>query len=477
MSSLVLLAGVGVCLVVLYTALAVAVAHLFTTPRRVLPVAHRGAPCERVQFCARGESLRLTASYLRAPDALAVVLLVHGRDACRGDELRGTTELLVLELIRCGLSVMMVDLRGHGESDHARLTFGRRERHDILGAVDFLLARGYTSGSIGVLGASMGGASAIAAAAEEPAIGALITDSAFASLDEVLATQFTRLTKLPLFVLNGALIAARVLTGVNLLQDAPRQNMRRLRGRPTLVIHAEHDPFVPVHHAHTLAEAGEGAMWITTGTKHLSSFDVAGADYRERVGAFFAQHLAVTHPSSAHGAQKSEARIAIAKTATADMVGDDHTRYPKQINAKCRDVCSLDDVDTRGRGPAGHIALMDGWVRASRLAGIFNGDEYLCVHELFMIEQLLKAAGLSPSFFVIHARSAPRNRPALHAPRVRPSGDGRRAGRARFGSPGFDGAGAWRGECQFGPFRWDRRWCWRCGGEAVGTALIARANA
>ncbi len=290
-SSLVVLASAGVFFLLLYTALAVVVAHLFTTPRRVQPVAHSGCAYERVQFRARGESLRLMASYRRTPDASAVVVLVHGRDACRGDELRGTTESLVQELISRGLSVMMVDLRGHGESDHARLTFGRRERRDILGAVDFLLTRGYSSGSIGVLGASMGGASAIAAAAEEPAIGALITDSAFASLDEVLAAQFTRLTRLPLFVLAGALVAARALTGENLLHNAPRQNMRRLRGRPTLVIHAEHDPFVPVHHAHILATAGEGEMWITAGNKHLSSFGVAGADYRELVGAFFAQHL------------------------------------------------------------------------------------------------------------------------------------------------------------------------------------------
>lgn len=303
-----LMESAGVFLLLLYTVIAVVVAHLFTTPRRVQPHAHGGSPCERVQFRARGESLQLIASYRRAPGALAVVLLVHGRDACRGEELRGTTESLVLELITRGLSVMMVDLRGHGDSDHARLTFGRRERRDILGAVDFLRGRGYASGRIGVLGASMGGASAIAAAAEEPAIGALITDSAFASLHEVLAAQFTRLTRLPLFVLAGALVAARALTGEDLLHDAPHENMRRLRGRPTLVIHAEHDPFVPVHHAHVLAQAGESAIWITDGHKHLSSFGVAGADYLERVGVFFAQHL-----NSARG------RIPAAEIAMADV--------------------------------------------------------------------------------------------------------------------------------------------------------------
>lgn len=291
MSGIAIMAGVGVLMALIYVAVAVVVAHLFTTPRRMRSAVHEGTSYERVQFCSRGESLQLVASYHRTPDATGAVILAHGRDSCRGDELRGPTQSLVLELASRGLSVIMVDLRGHGESDEARLTFGRRERRDILGAVDFLLERGYRPGSIGVLGASMGGVSAIAAAAEEHAIGALITDSAFASLEEVLAAQFTRLTRLPSFVLAGALLAARALTGEDLLRHAPAHNMLRLRGRPMLVIHAEHDPFVPVQHARDLAMAGQCDSWITGGSRHLASFGAAGPEYLDLVGVFFARHL------------------------------------------------------------------------------------------------------------------------------------------------------------------------------------------
>jgi dipeptidyl aminopeptidase/acylaminoacyl peptidase len=52
----------------------------------------------------------------------------------------------------------MIDLRGHGGSSTARLTYGARESQDVLGAVDWLRARGH--GRIGVLGASMGAAPA-----------------------------------------------------------------------------------------------------------------------------------------------------------------------------------------------------------------------------------------------------------------------------------------------------------------------------
>jgi len=281
-------------LLTLYLSVATVVAHRFTTARRVSPArppAATGGQFALVRFPARHESLQLSAWYAPAPGAAGAVILVHGRDACRGDELRASTFDLALSLTLEGLSVVMLDLRGHGESDYARLTFGQRERRDVLGAVDFLLAHGYRPTSIGVLGASMGGASAIGAAAEEPAIGALVTDSAFADLGEVLRAQFTRLTCLPACFLSGALLVARALTGEHLLRHTTMGDMRRLSGRPTLVIHSAHDPFVPVAHAHQLAHAASCAVWITDGNRHLASFGSARAEYTDMVRRFFHEHL------------------------------------------------------------------------------------------------------------------------------------------------------------------------------------------
>ena len=62
----------------------------------------------------------------------------------------------------------MIDLRGHGQSSPARMSFGLKEHRDILGAVDWLKGRGYRPGHIGVLGQSMGGASTLYAVAAEP---------------------------------------------------------------------------------------------------------------------------------------------------------------------------------------------------------------------------------------------------------------------------------------------------------------------
>ena len=286
--------GVGMAFA-MYMVLIVVIAHRFTKPRRVtpsLPSPVFGAPqLQTVGFPARDDALRLTASYVATPNATGAIILVHGRNACRGAELRGDTSELVAHFVRLGFSVLLVDLRGHGGSATARLTFGRRERRDILGAVDFLLAHGHAPRRIGVLGASMGGVSAIGAAAQEPAIGAIVTDSAFCTLHDVLRMQFVRLTRLPGWCLSGATMVASVLTGERLRHHTAEHDMTQLRGRPTLVIHAQHDPFVPVSHAHALAHAGDAELWITSGNRHLSSYTDGRAEYARVVGGFFHTHL------------------------------------------------------------------------------------------------------------------------------------------------------------------------------------------
>jgi uncharacterized protein len=293
------IAMTGAAVIIAYVVMISVVAHRFTTPKRVSPPRLPDALAprfERVQFAARADTVRIAAWYRTVSSSTAAVIMVHGRDGCRGDELRGDTFLMAERIAAAGMSVVMMDLRGHGDSDGARLTFGHHESRDVLGAVDFLLARGYQPARIGIFGASMGGVSGIAAAATEPAIGAVVTDSAFADLDDVLRLQFRRLTRLPVCCLRGALVVARLLTGVNLTARAPHRLVRAMRGRPMLVIHAAGDPFVPVRHAHLLADAGQAACWITPGTRHLASAGAVGARYAEVVADFFAEALGMLAP-------------------------------------------------------------------------------------------------------------------------------------------------------------------------------------
>lgn len=282
-----------------------AIAHRFTTPRREAPVVP-GTGTRSVHFPSRGGGVRIAADYHRPAQCRAAVVFVHGKDACRGLELKADCSGLIDALAAAGIAVLRIDLRGHGSSGAARLTYGHHERHDVLGAVDWLLAQGHRR--IGVLGASMGAASALLATAEEPAVLALVADSVFADFPAMIERQYGKLCRLPRCFLPGALAVSRLLTGVDLSRLSPLAAAPALRGRPVLVVHSEGDRFIPVADGHAVAAASGAALWTTDTQGHVGSYRALPAQYTARVLAFFGQHLchgdaaAPARPGAAHGA-------------------------------------------------------------------------------------------------------------------------------------------------------------------------------
>jgi pimeloyl-ACP methyl ester carboxylesterase len=286
-------------------ATAVTIAHRFTTPRRVRPTAPgeaHGHTVQRVQFhSVDAQPVSLVGWLVAPPSSTRAVILVHGRDSARGGELRSSTAPLVAALTAAAYTVLLIDLRGHGESDGRRTTYGLAEQADVVGAIRFLGERGFAPSVIGVLGASMGGAAAVGAASTTPELGALIIDSAFADFDLLLTRQFSRLTGIPHFFYAPSQLAAHALTGAPLRRFAPVRAARALTATPVMVIHARHDPFVPVTHAVALADAANAELWITDCRVHLGSFQQAPAIYISRVMAFLAQHLpAIAHTPRRH---------------------------------------------------------------------------------------------------------------------------------------------------------------------------------
>jgi pimeloyl-ACP methyl ester carboxylesterase len=212
--------------------------------------------------------------------------MAHGFGSCRGREyLAGSLEL-VKSLVASGFTVLMLDLRGHGESDAAPVTYGLRERSDFLGAVDWLLAQGYASRSIGVLGVEMGGVAAMGAAAEETAIGAVIADSAYANPMPIIRRQFQRTSGLPLAFLPATLLIARLLTGIDLVRLRSAEVLCETSRRPALIIQARGDKVVPLDHGLTLARAAGAELWLSDATVYQGSLLADPIEYTSRVIAF-----------------------------------------------------------------------------------------------------------------------------------------------------------------------------------------------
>jgi pimeloyl-ACP methyl ester carboxylesterase len=195
-------------------------------------------------------------------------------------------------LYRRGFALLAIDLRGHGQSSDARLSFGKNEHRDVLGAVDWLLAQGYPPGSIGVLGVSLGAASTILAAAREPAIGAAVADCGYAEVASIVRANFTRATGLPTLLLTPARLFSRLFDGSDLLAMRPVDEVAKLDPRPLLIIHGDADRLVPIQHAYALHAAyPRSQLWVLPGGRHAAAFVSGPEAYVDHVATFFAASL------------------------------------------------------------------------------------------------------------------------------------------------------------------------------------------
>ena len=155
------------------------VAYRSATARRRNPnrsALPRDARLDRVTLQPRGGHRALDAwHFIERPRNRAVIVLLDA-DGLLGEEFQGDPNLLVSRLRGQGFSVLVLNLQGRVGSAGANQKHRLKDSRAVLGAVDWLIDRGYNAGRIGVLGSSIGGAAAIAAAGVEPAIGAVATD-------------------------------------------------------------------------------------------------------------------------------------------------------------------------------------------------------------------------------------------------------------------------------------------------------------
>lgn len=245
-----------------------------------------------VSFLARDGKTEIAGWYMRASTAEKAIILVHGRDASRSDAIQGHWVELGAGLNRAGFTVLMIDLRGHGESSTGRFTYGLRERQDVLGALDYLEERGYQPGKIGILGLSLGAASGIGAAADDPDIGALVTDSSFSDLRPVAYSLWESESGLPMIFLHSARFMGRMLYGIDIFDARPVDEIGKIAPRPVLLIHCQTDSILPVENQAQLAAAAPWAeTWTLPECEHTEAYLVDQLAYEARVASFFNEAL------------------------------------------------------------------------------------------------------------------------------------------------------------------------------------------
>lgn len=202
-----------------------------------------GAAYQDAIFAA-ADGVELAAWFLPVDGSDAGIVLVHGRNSSRTREFGGRFPELAAILQANGYQVVMLDLRGHGASGEARFTFGRDERLDVGAAIAYLVAQGVPAGQVGVLGVSMGAASAIGAAALDARVGALWVDAGYAEVASIIEAEWPSASGLPAMFWYAARLAHWVRFGFDLAGSRPVDELPLVAPRPIQLVHGTVDRLV-----------------------------------------------------------------------------------------------------------------------------------------------------------------------------------------------------------------------------------------
>lgn len=242
-----------------------------------------GASFETVSFTT-SDGVRIAGWFVPVKDAAVgeatTIVVLHTLGRTRQDMLE-----LALPLWREGFNLLLIDMRGHGESGGKHFTYGYHEWEDVAAAIDYLEGRDDGAGKrVALLGASAGGAVAIAAAARDRRVEALVSIASFADLEQIVAH---RVRWLPRFWRKRALRKAERLGNFRVADTSPVHDIADV-ACPILIVHGDADATIPFDHAGQLhAAAGDRAeLHVLSAASHATMFRKGGAALVQRIAAF-----------------------------------------------------------------------------------------------------------------------------------------------------------------------------------------------
>jgi alpha-beta hydrolase superfamily lysophospholipase len=222
----------------------------------------------------------------RPPGHRGAVLLLPGLRANRLSMVRRAAFLH-----EAGYSTLLIDFQGTGESEGEAITFGWRERFDVLAAVNYLKARS-PGERVGVIAVSLGGAATLLATPPLE-LDAAVFEAVYPSIDRAVVNRLSmRVGPLAHLAAPLLLIQLRPRIRVDASALRPVDHIGKMRC-PVLLVAGTLDRHTTVDDTQVLfAAASEPKdLWLIPGAAHVDYLEFAGDDYRRRSSTFFKRTL------------------------------------------------------------------------------------------------------------------------------------------------------------------------------------------
>lgn len=234
------------------------------------------------------DNKKLFARFYYFEDNAPVAICFHGwhgsaiRDFCGGTKL----------LFELKYNVLIVDQRGQWNSQGHTISFGIKERFDVLSWINYVKERFGNDVKISLYGVSMGSATVLMSTALNlPSnVKAIIADCPYTSGKDIIKKVCKNDMKLPYAVLKPFIFAsAFILAHFNLNdKNAYIPNAVKNTKIPILIIHGEEDSFVPCYMSKEIADANQKYITRVTfpNADHALSFMVDFERYKKLVIEF-----------------------------------------------------------------------------------------------------------------------------------------------------------------------------------------------
>lgn len=193
-----------------------------------------------------------------------------------------------------GYSLLIPDNRAHGKSEGKLIGFGWLDRLDCLAWMKYLRRQLGPDCKILLHGVSMGAATALMTAGEQPEnLVGVIADCGFTSAKEQFAHVLHQYYRLPAFpFLSIASAICNLRAGYTFSECSAKAQLKKAQV-PILFIHGGKDRFVPTWMSQKMYEdyAGEKELFIAPTADHATSYFFHTREYEQAVRDFLLRHL------------------------------------------------------------------------------------------------------------------------------------------------------------------------------------------
>lgn len=242
-------------------------------------------PYEEVQVMSH-DGLVLSGKYYHLKDDAPLILFFHGYRCSAIRDGNG----MFLYTRKLGFNVLLADQRAHGKSEGKTITFGVKERYDVLSWVEYLAKRFGEKQKIYLSGLSMGGATVLMASnlgLPGNVIG-ILADCPYSSPKAILCSVIKQMgfPVKPAYAL--AKLSARLIGKFDMEESSAIEAVRETK-IPILILHGDADDFVPCSMSLDCQLAGEEQVQVVLikGAAHGMSHCVDTPAYEKAAYAFF----------------------------------------------------------------------------------------------------------------------------------------------------------------------------------------------